>query len=979
MATCGDYELEAAIGWGRRATFFAARTSGASGPAVIVIRRARMVERAHRHAFLRAAAEQQAAVGAGCRRLAPILAFDCDESGFAFYATARYETSLAEFLEAGCKVDGALLREIVTGVLAALSELHEKSRRAHGNLTPGNILLDPQGRIFLTDLAPSAKDATTADDLFALGTLIYQLVRRTARIGALNPPLDYSPEWTESLGGDAEGWREFTNRVLTKSRNTKPDALKVAAGELKSLGRLAAKAAVAPMPVAPGEPKVEVRRAPPKKKSALPKVIALILLLAGGGGGTVWWKSKEAEKKRQIELALEKKLREERDATLPEAIKTLRAELRQPLPTNITADKTLQSLLGRIGRSLDGTGNKNDVKSLLGNWELPDKMKTQAAAWRNAPREWTYLAGLLDAAAQIDAEGETSIIGQLDKAIAARSAADELDRLWGEVTLILGDLKATNNARLPDFTPWAVNEILFATRLADAPVRAQAALDKLRDILTFQREKGSLVLWTRFEKEVPEVLRKPGSEAMPGWPAKWKQEAVRFTGPTEEKRAEWQDLLAKAEARISKLPLKDQTTWQPKLLAARSATTDALESDVAAIDRQLTEFKKLRLPIELAAEQYLAFLTKWKTDAGNAAAKKDAQIVFTKFQTETGKLLPAYQTEIRRKELITQMGEALATPDKISLLFSPPDGWELVTSDPGTAYYKYRGSAFYVPFIALGKTGYAMAAIETPLALAKLAGGGGSPPGSGPKIRTTDFSAEPADFWLWKGPLDFVKGRGINTYFAPGVNAGDVGTETCPVTWLSFEEAKALAKKLGGELPTAVQYLSALSSAGDTRRLRSKAWTAQVNQVTQWNTDFGAATRAFLPDVGSFSKQPGLSANNDYLKDTKEANAAGDASVWLKAAIPNGGWQPKDKFYNLIGNAAEWVSDNGSPAVMGGSIVSPPSLPNNTPLPIRTGAGAFDVTFRLVVKTGEGGEGVGLAKFKEAAAAIPVPTVPAAQ
>ena len=114
METCGEYELERAIGWGRRSTFFSARAINDRGPALIVIRRARTVERNHRHAFLRAAAEQQTAVGAGCRRLAPILAFDCDESGFAFYATTRYETSLAEFLEAECKADSALLREIVT-------------------------------------------------------------------------------------------------------------------------------------------------------------------------------------------------------------------------------------------------------------------------------------------------------------------------------------------------------------------------------------------------------------------------------------------------------------------------------------------------------------------------------------------------------------------------------------------------------------------------------------------------------------------------------------------------------------------------------------------------------------------------------------------------------------------------------------------------------------------------------------------------
>ena len=122
MATCGEYELERAIGWGRRGTFFAARASGASESS-IVIRRARSGERVFAQAFLRAAAEQQAAVVAGCRRLAPIFAFEFDGRGFAYYATTRYETSLAEFIEAGCKVDGALLREIAASILGALAEL----------------------------------------------------------------------------------------------------------------------------------------------------------------------------------------------------------------------------------------------------------------------------------------------------------------------------------------------------------------------------------------------------------------------------------------------------------------------------------------------------------------------------------------------------------------------------------------------------------------------------------------------------------------------------------------------------------------------------------------------------------------------------------------------------------------------------------------------------------------------------------------
>jgi serine/threonine protein kinase len=975
MATCGEYELERAIGWGRRATFFIARTNG--GGTSVVIRRARTGERAFSQAFLRAAAEQQAAVGAGCRRLAPILAFECDETGFAFYATERYETSLAEFLEAGCKADSALLREIVTSVLGALSELHEKSRRAHGNLTPGNILLDPHGRFFLTDLAHSAKDATTADDLFALGTLIYQLVRCTARIGMLNPPLDYSPEWTESLGDDAEGWLVFTNRLLAKSRNASPDAIKSALGDLRSLAGLAAKAAK--MPQESGSVAVQgaVRRPPPKKRSPLPKVIAIILLLAGGGGGYVWWKKKEDEKKAEIARKQADDDRRKREEMLPPAIKNLHAELKQ-LPPEIAADKTLKSLLGRIGKSLDGSGSRSDVASLLGNWELPDKMKTQAATWRNVPREWTHLAGDLDAAAQIDAEGETSIVGQLQRAIAARSAADELDRQWSEIVFVLKDLVAAKNRLLPDFSPWAANEIRGARDFADASARASAALKTLGEVREFQQKKWALVVQQRFEKEAGEVLQTPSDDLMPGWPGKWKREAERLVGPTDEKRAEWDKVLANAEARIPKRPAKEQPAWQQKLAAARSASADALETDVSAIEKMLAEFKGLRLPIEEAHEQYAAFLTKWKDDAANANSVKDAQAVLKKFQTETGKLLTAYQTQIGNENLAKQMADALATPDKISLNFSQP-GWELVSSDPGAAIYKFRGSV-EVPFLALGKTGFAMSAIETPLNLAKLSGAGGSPPGTGPKIRGADFSPEASDQWLWKGPIDFIRGAGLATYFAPGVSPGDVGSDTCPVTWLGFQEAKQMAEKLGGHLPTAEQWSSATNRAGPMRRLRASAWTAQTNQVLQWNTTLQVPTRAFLPDAGSFSKQPGLSANIAYLSDTTAAaGASDDRTLWLKSVYPPNGWKPTDGFYHLIGNAAEWVDSNGAAAVMGGSVVSPPTLPTNTALPIRTGSGAFDVTFRLVVKLGPGGEGIGIEEFKKAAAGIGLPPAPAVQ
>src|SRR5205823_5335066 len=96
-----------------RATFFSARASGRAGNSLVVIRRARLAERSFSQNFLRAAAEQQTAVAAGCRRLAPILDFELDETGFAYYATVRYDTSLGDIIDEGCTVDGPFLRDIV--------------------------------------------------------------------------------------------------------------------------------------------------------------------------------------------------------------------------------------------------------------------------------------------------------------------------------------------------------------------------------------------------------------------------------------------------------------------------------------------------------------------------------------------------------------------------------------------------------------------------------------------------------------------------------------------------------------------------------------------------------------------------------------------------------------------------------------------------------------------------------------------------
>ena len=978
METCGEYELDKAIGWGRRSTFFAARAINDRGPALIVIRRARTAERTHRHAFLRAAAEQQTAVIAGCRRLAPILAFDCDKTGFAFYATARYETSLAEFLEAGCKVDSALLREIVTGVLSALAELQEKSRRAHGNLTPGNILLDPQGRIFLTDLAPSAKDATAADDLFALGTLIYQLVRRTTHVGTLNPPLDYSPAWTESVGDDAEGWLAYTNRLLEKPRNTSPGAIKSALADLNNLKKVAIVAAKAAQTQVKADGEVTqpvVRRVPPKKKNPLPLVLAAIVMLGGGGGGYIYWRKIQTEKQRQLKLAEELKKTTQIQSMLPLAIKNLREDLKN-LPADF--DGPARTVLVRMGKSLDGSTSVEGVVAEMNlrirNWELPDKLKKQSAAWRSAPREWTRLANEVDAAADVDPKGETPIIEQFQKALAARNAAAELDIAWEAITRILGDHKAEGNRLLPDFTAWAEGEIRSVPSLKDAAKRAQDSLEKLRAVLVFQRDFGSRVQWVRFEKEAPGVLKKTGDAMTPNWPLQWRDEATKLVAPEEKKLTEWRKMLADAGKLIQKLPAKDPKVkpLQDRLKKMSEDVEAALETGMAKIDSDLLAFaNSVELPEEAAHKRYQPFLDQWKKDVADlkpdAPKVKDAaNALLEKFKLETTDILkkyPAYRMSPDPRGQAKEMERFLALKDKITPEPTAP-GWSNTTPegfDPKAALMKYTkdGKETPMPFIALNQD-FAMSAWETTLVLARLSGAKGSPPRDGPKIRNADFT--PAADWLWKSAADLLVGpRRQPSYFAAGVTPGDVGSDYLPATWLSFDEASAMAQALGGRLPTAAEWTIASAKPGAERRLRSgAAWSRQFPLVKQWEDNTGDHLLAIsaAPNIGSFSK----GMKTDETKATDERSS--DGRVWLAmGADPK--WQPASGFTHLIGNAAEWVTDNGSPAVMGGSVVSPPSLSTTAPIPLARNGSFFDVTFRLVIPLGPGGAGEGLRKFME--------------
>lgn len=969
MSKCGPYHLERTIGWGRTATFFSARIDDATGAAELVVRRARLAELKFSQNFLRAAAEQQAAIAAGCRQLAPILHFESDDDGFAYYATTHYATSLGLLLDEGCALDSPSLREIVSGILDALTELHGKAHRPHGNLSAGNVLFDKDQNVVLTDLAPTGKDATPADDLIGLGTIIYQFVRRQVRVGKLIPPLEYSPDWTECFGDDAVGWLIFTNGLLTRSGGEKSDALKIAAKELKSLSRLAAKVEKPAITVAAGHPTVETRPRPPKKRSPLPKIAAaLVLLAAVGGAGFLYWK-----KKHPVVAP------EPPPKPPPENIERLAKELKQPINPgdNLNSDPSLLRILKRIRDSLGEHGSEDDVRARLSDWDAPKAMTARAEEWRKPKRDWARLADELEAAANVDLQGPRPIMEQLRDAVGANRNSDALEKRWTEIAAVLVKLTGsrTQAPMLPDFEKWAVREI--RSQPLDTAAKAAAATKKtLDEIHEFVKTDGPRIHQARFEKEASSVLKEPGEEQFRSWPADWLQQAKRYLRPRASDMEKWQASAAKAEVSIGKIAADKKAVWTPKLQTFRNRIPVALESEADELDILAKDLGTVRSPNEDAHESYLAILKSWKNTATAASSLESAKSSLKEFTRLTGELPPDYRTKAHIKDAIDAMTKAIATPEVISLQFSQP-GWTLLpgTATADRAVYSFGGVS--IPFIALGRDNMAMAAVETPLVLAKLSGSLANPPEDGPQIRASDFS--PTANWLWPRPATFMRGNNIPDYFAGGVTAGDLGSDACPVTWLTYAEAYSMAEKLGGRLPTSEQWISALGKEGLAKRLRASAWTAQFNQITNWPTVPGKLL--CFPNRGSFSKSAGLRPSlGDYMNDPEAAaGATNDKALWLTSVFPSGArWKPNDdaaRFHHLIGNAAEWVTAANEPAIIGGSVVSSPKLATREPLKGSRGAAAFDVTFRLAVPLGEGGAGDGLRKFLDAARNIEPPSV----
>lgn len=196
----------------------------------------------------------------------------------AYAVSDAYPRTVQKLAVGRVRLDGAGLRRIASGVLAAVKQF-EAGGRPHGNLRPTNVLIgagDPAAaEVRVSEPAPASAlgpDAAVKDRQ-DLGRLLYLLItfRPFRELGGW--PIESGPDW-ERLGAEAELWRGLCNDLLNPHPENLPDADEI-------LKRIAGGAAA-------GADAAGGRAAGAGRKRG-PVIAAAAGLLAVGAGAAIWF------------------------------------------------------------------------------------------------------------------------------------------------------------------------------------------------------------------------------------------------------------------------------------------------------------------------------------------------------------------------------------------------------------------------------------------------------------------------------------------------------------------------------------------------------------------------------------------------------------------------------------------------------------------------------------------------------------------
>jgi hypothetical protein len=774
---------------------------------------------------------------------------------------------------------------------------------------------------------------------------------------------------------EAAGWLAFCNRLLEKQKNREGDVIEEL---LRELGNIKGQRKGSAYPTEGGG---TARAEPPRRKPIL-AIGLLVVALAALAGGYFAWQKRAASP--------------QPEAPDPQLIRIL--------PTLIDAARDvpdLQAILKRFRDDKTVVKNNTEFKAAVEQWGFEIQLE-QGADWFRA-LGCTALEAEIGKARDLEPDGNFG--AEVIAAEKAEKQSETIQTEWDKVTDVATSFRKSGVDSLARMADWPKQHLAEVKTLGDAVEFVQKLEGQMDDVSDFlEGDWKNHVNHLRFESE--SKFARPGEVN----PEDWLQEVQNFeyVGPVQ--MTEWQhqiDVEKKALFSATSANSDQKSGVYDQLDKINRLVSGALKCDSPTIVQQLNTvdlaIQNLRAtaaapPAPLATmganppvppgatpapprmdpdyQRFHDAVAALKNAVDAAQTLADVQAAQAGFQSDLANT-PKYQADPTVKTLLDKL-TAAAKAGPLTLPALAAKGWTATgKGDVDWVVYRYGNTGVDVPFhrveLQPGGDAFALSAIEMPVVIALSAGVPAHQPADGPLLWTLIENRPYATAsYLWPSALEGLKALKQQYWdpppapppqlLAPGLQAAPPPNGTGPVNFISLADARAMAQALGGDLPSLTLWKKAVDLAQGTDwmanpRLRGSAWKAQIDHLNDLaNTatahgsnglDVGRGKRYLMPDLNSYAQ------GNET--DDPVPGAADGQELWFSAVNRQSSTHPEG-IYDLEGNVAEFVDDNGTPEIIGGSAVSspaqPPTVPSNQ---VGAPGGYSDVGFRIAVPiTGAG-------------------------